>query len=57
MQLKECHFYKKWKPNMIQIVSNLDVMHARTTISNHPSKRLLWRKTIAHDFQNKNNTY
>ncbi|MCZ0932379.1 MAG: TauD/TfdA family dioxygenase [Oligoflexia bacterium] len=51
MKIKECFFYQKWKPNMIQIMSNLDTAHMRTEISNHPKTRLLWRKTIAHDFQ------
>ena len=55
MKFKDCHFNKRWKPNMIQIVSNLDVVHMRTGISENPKKRLLWRKTIAHDFQTQSN--
>ena len=51
MKIKGCHFYKKWNKNTLQIISNLDVIHMRTKISNHPSERLIWRKTIAHDFQ------
>ena len=51
MKIKECFFYKKWKPNMIQIISNLDIVHMRTEISNLSRMRSLWRKTIAHHFQ------
>ena len=51
MKIKECFFYYKWKPSMIQIISNLDTVHMRTKISNHTKMRVLWRKTIAHDFQ------
>ena len=54
MNIDDCYFHQHWTPNMIQIISNLDSVHLRTRISNNDTERVIWRKTIAHDYQVKN---
>ncbi len=51
MKIKGCFFEQKWKPKMLQIISNLDMVHCRTTLSDIEDERMIWRKTIAHYFQ------
>ncbi|MCJ8276852.1 MAG: TauD/TfdA family dioxygenase [Bdellovibrionales bacterium] len=51
LETEGCHFYQKWAPNMIQIMSNLDSAHMRTRVSESPLERKIWRKTIAHEYQ------
>lgn len=50
-QLNGNIYHHRWAKNQIVVVSNLNVLHARSAISDTSEERLHYRKTLFHDYQ------
>ena len=51
-EIPENRFEHRWKNNQLMIVSNLDQLHYRSAINEDiEEERLIWRKTVFHDYQ------
>ena len=46
-------FEHRWKENQFLVTTNLDYIHCRTAIEESEKERLLWRRTVFHDYQYK----